>query len=89
MAKAKTMNEPEVKLTGETKLVYIPLNPKVKGDAPMFASVNGGKRYMIRRGEMVELPIEIAEVVENSIESDLRTQRMIEKLEADYLNSQA
>lgn len=41
----------------------------VKGDDSMFVSVNG-KNMQIRRGIPVEVPDYVAEVIQNSIESD-------------------
>lgn len=41
----------------------------VKGEDSMFVSVNG-KNMQIRRGIPVEVPDYVAEVIQNSIESD-------------------
>lgn len=50
-------------------------NTKYKGD--VFVSVNG-RNYQIRRGEEVEVPAEVAEVLEHSAAQDEITARRIE-----------
>ena len=51
-------------------------NAKYKGD--VFVSVNG-RNYQIRRGEEVEVPAEVAEVLEHSAAQDEITARRIEQ----------
>lgn len=50
-------------------------NGRYKGD--VFVSVNG-RNYQIRRGEEVEVPAEVAEVLEHSAVQDAVTARRIE-----------
>ena len=50
-------------------------NSRYKGD--VFVSVNG-RNYQIRRGEEVEVPLEVAEVLEHSAAQDEITARRIE-----------
>ena len=50
-------------------------NGRYKGD--VFVSVNG-RNYQIRRGEEVEVPAEVAEVLEHSAAQDEITARRIE-----------
>ncbi len=47
---------------------------------PVFVSVNG-ENYLIRRGEEVEVPDEIAFVLEESLRQDACTAALIEKTE--------
>ena len=49
----------------------------------VFVAVNG-ERYLIKRGEEVEVPDYIAEVIEHSAQQDARTAELIQKIEAEY-----
>lgn len=55
-------------------------NGRYKGD--VFVSVNG-RNYQIRRGEEVEVPAEVAEVLEHSAAQDEITARRIEAAARD------
>ena len=56
-------------------------NSRYKGD--LFVSVNG-VNYKIRRGVEVEVPPEVAEVLEHSEAQDRRTAELMERLESAY-----
>lgn len=45
----------------KTKMVYIPKTSR--DDDGQFVGVNG-KRYLVKKGQSVEVPIEVAEVIE-------------------------
>jgi hypothetical protein len=59
--------------------IRLSLNKKEKG---IFVSVNN-HRYFIPRGEVVEVPAYIAEIIENSQKQDEETIRYIEGLGAN------
>lgn len=69
-AVAKSEKQPSVKI----KLFKD--NDRYKGD--VFVSVNG-RNYQIRRGEEIEVPAEVAEVLEHSQTQDEITARKIEQ----------
>ena len=74
---------PEAAAPGK-KMVKVKLfkdNHDYKDD--VFVAVNG-ERYLIQRGVEVEVPDNIAEVLEHSAQQDARTAELIEKIEADY-----
>ena len=51
------------KIEKKTVPVFV---PKIgKDDPDLFVSING-KRYLIKKGESVHVPTEVAEVIENS-----------------------
>lgn len=52
-------------------------NDKYKGDK--FVAVNG-KGYLIKRGEEVEMPLEVYEVLKNSNEQMMYAQQVMENL---------
>lgn len=49
----------------------------------VFVAVNG-RRFQIRRGEEVQVPRYVKEVLDHSQKQDLHTARMMEKLAQDY-----
>lgn len=49
----------------------------------VFVAVNG-RRFQIRRGEEVQVPRYVKEVLDHSQKQDLHTARMMEKLVQDY-----
>ncbi len=51
------------KKVNKTVAVFVP--KKDKNDDALFVAVNG-KRYLIKKGESVHVPPEVAEVIENS-----------------------
>jgi hypothetical protein len=61
---------------GGVKIRLFKDNARYKGD--VFVSVNG-RNYQIRRGEEVEVPAEVAEVLEHSAAQDEITARRIER----------
>jgi len=62
------------KKSEKTVKVYIPR--KNKGDVSRFVSVNG-RNALIRTGEIVEVPLEFAEVIEESIRADAEAERFV------------
>ncbi|MBQ9946656.1 MAG: hypothetical protein IJO68_09055 [Clostridia bacterium] len=55
------------KITDQTaRAVFIPKTNK--NDDALFVAVNG-KRILVRKGENVNLPLQFAEVVENSLKA--------------------
>jgi hypothetical protein len=72
-----------VSATAEPELVKVKLfkdNRRYKGD--VFVSVNG-RRYQIQRGVEVEVPPEVAEVLEHSQHQDDLTAARIAEAEAN------
>lgn len=51
----------------------------VKYKDPLFVQING-KSFLIRRGENVEIPVEVAEVVRQSLEQDGHAAQLIRGL---------
>lgn len=49
----------------------------------VFVAVNG-RSYRIMRGVEVEIPADVAEVLEHSQTQDARTAELIERLETNY-----
>jgi len=47
---------------------------------PMFVGING-MTWLIKRGEPVEVPVEVAEVINQSIMQDGKTAQMIRELD--------
>ncbi len=46
---------------------------------PVFAAVNG-RTYLIRRGEEVEVPLSVAEVLENSVRQQAATDALVRRI---------
>ena len=46
---------------------------------PLFVQING-KSFLVRRGEPVEVPVEVANVIEQSLKQDGQTRQMIRAL---------
>lgn len=64
------MNKNEI----TTKTVFIP--KRGRNDSERYVAVNG-KRMLVRTGEAVELPLEFAEVIENSQKMDIQSDSYI------------
>jgi hypothetical protein len=80
---AETTEAENVSATAEPELVKVKLfkdNRRYKGD--VFVSVNG-RRYQIQRGVEVEVPPEVAEVLEHSQHQDDLTAARIAEAEAN------
>ena len=80
MAKEK---DTAVETTAKNKMVKIKLfkdNYKYKDD--VFVAVNG-KAWQIQRGKEVEVPEEVAQVLEQSIKQDDDTANLIERKSAE------
>ena len=73
-----TENKTEIKTENKVKMVKI-MVPLVPGKGDIYPCVNG-EEYTIKRGEYVEVPWYIAEVIENSLHQEAATARLIEKL---------
>lgn len=72
----------------QEKMVSVRLfkdNDKYKGD--VFVAVNG-RPFQIKRGERVEVPECIAEVLDNSADQDEKTARLIEEKKEEYKASE-
>ena len=63
------------KAEAKTEVIYIP--KLYKNDDSLFVAVNG-KRILIRKGEQVEVPVQFAEVIKNSLAAQNEAQRFIE-----------
>lgn len=58
--------------------------PRLRGQNAIqeeFFSVNG-KNYIIKRGEEVEVPVEVAEVIRNADKADEYAMRYVDNLES-------
>ena len=62
-------------LSGKKTVVELPYDGE-KYVHPVYVGING-RNWMIRRGEPVEVPVEVADVLDNSKAQDTRTARMI------------
>ncbi len=79
----------EVKKPGVRKVKIRLFKDNDKYKAPVFVSVNG-ESYLIQRGVEVEVPVYVAEVIDNSAHQDAAALAYMEILqkdaEADALN---
>jgi hypothetical protein len=64
-------------------VVTLPLNRGQNANQDEFFSVNG-KNYIIRRGEEVEIPEEVAEVIRNAEKADAYAMRYVKDLTEKY-----
>lgn len=62
--------------------VTVKVPRKYNGDNVLTVQINGGKIYQIKRGEAVEVPADVAEVVNQILEEEERVNRMLEKARA-------
>lgn len=76
MAETKTKSE---KSESKRVLVTLPLNKGRNAIQEEFFSVNG-VNYIIKRGEEVEIPVEVAEVIKNSEREEIYAMRYADKL---------
>lgn len=67
---AKTEMKPK------TKMVY--LTKESRNDDGQFVGVNG-KRYLVKKGQSVEVPIEVAEVIEAAEQRKILNAKFIEE----------
>ena len=63
------------KIEAKTETVFIP--KLYKNDDSLFVAVNG-KRILIKKGEQVDVPLQFAEVIKNSMAAQNEAQRFIE-----------
>ena len=73
---AKEMNK--AGLSGKTKKVYLFYDGEKYKD-PLYVGING-MNWLIVRGEEVEVPVEVAEVIEHQLEQDKHTAQMMRDL---------
>ena len=74
----KRMQEAMEAAKAEKETIRLPITGN--GDDDVFVSVNGYK-YLIRRGEEVEVPCFVAEVLKNSENQKAATYRMMEEMQ--------
>ena len=74
----KRMQEAMEAAKAEKETIRLPITGN--GDDDVFVSVNGYK-YLIRRGEEVEVPCFVAEVLRNSENQKAATFRMMEEMQ--------
>lgn len=63
--KENIQSEAGVDGQAETVKIRIPKDPSNRADNALFVGLNG-KRYLIKRGETVEVPRGVAEIIEHS-----------------------
>lgn len=83
-AEAEAKDAPVEQKEDFKRLVTIKLfkdNDKYKDD--VFVAVNG-KTYQIVRGEEVQVPLNVAKVLERSMNQDLLTSKLIEQKTTEY-----
>jgi hypothetical protein len=68
---------------GKKITVMLPLNRGQNANQDEFFSVNG-KNYIIKRGEEVEIPEEVAEVIRNSEKADVYALKYVNELTEKY-----
>ena len=73
---AKTPNK--YGFSGDTTTINL-FYDGVKYKDPLFVQING-KSFLIRRGENVEIPVEVAEVIRQSLEQDGHAAQLIRGL---------
>lgn len=75
------MAETTKKATNNAKRIEVrlPRNPGQNANQDEFFSVNG-KNYIIKRGETVEIPEEVAEVIRNAEKAEEYAMHYAEKL---------
>ena len=78
MAKKKIVNGKNG-LSGETTFVQLFYDGEKYKD-PLYVGING-MNWLIQRGVMVEVPVEVAEVIRNQEAQDHKTADMIKALE--------
>ena len=76
MAETKTKQEPK---KSQRVVVRLPRNKGKNAVQEEFFSVNG-KNYIIKRGEDVEIPIEVAEVIRNAEKDEEYAMRYADSL---------
>lgn len=79
MAK-KTTNRGKNGLSGETRIIELPFNDE-NYDLPLFVGLNG-MNWIIKRGEPVEVPVEVADIVKRQITQDRNTAMLKKNLSA-------
>lgn len=77
MAETKTKSETTKK--SQRVVVRLPRNKGKNAIQEEFFSVNG-KNYIIKRGEDVEIPIEVAEVIRNAEKEEDYAMRYVDSL---------
>lgn len=89
MAKAQNKN-PEINkvLSGKTEKIYLFYDGTPEYSAPLFVGING-MTWMVRRGEEVEVPVEVAEVIRQQLTQDQRTAQMIQSLSSKPKDAEA
>lgn len=65
-------------LSGETAIVNLFYDGDRYKD-PLYVAING-RNWMVKRGEPVEVPVEVANVIEQSLKQDGKTAQMIRQL---------
>ena len=65
-------------LSGKTTTVNL-FYDGVKYKDPLFVGING-MTWLVKRGEPVEVPIEVAEVINQSLKQDGKTAQLIREL---------
>ena len=78
-----TKNTTPTNAKSKKVLVTLPLNRGQNANQDEFFSVNG-KNYIIRRGEEVEIPEEVAEVIRNAEMADAYAMRYVNDLTEKY-----
>lgn len=73
---AKTINK--AGFSGKTEKVYLFYDGEKYKD-PVFVGINGAP-FLVRRGEEVEVPVEVAEVLRNQMAQDKNAAQLIKKL---------
>lgn len=65
-------------LSGKTKKVYLFYDGEKYKD-PLYVGING-MNWLVQRGQEVEVPVEVAEVIEHQLEQDKHTAQMMRDL---------
>jgi hypothetical protein len=68
-------------LSGKTKKIFLFYDGDKYKD-PLFVGING-MTWLVKRGEEVEVPVEVAEVIENQLAQDKNTAQMIRQISAE------
>ena len=65
-------------LSGDTAIVNLFYDGDRYKD-PLYVAING-RNWLVKRGEPVEVPVEVANVIEQSLKQDGKTAQMIRQL---------
>ena len=86
---AKNMKTPrDVKLSGKKVKITLFYDGSDKYSAPLFVGLNG-KTWLIKRGEEVEVPVEVYEVIKHQMDQDRNASQLISAYASEFQEAEA